>query len=288
MKEVKRKKKGWQRLLCVLGGVLAFVVGVLSLLQLGCVYTERTWTHWRPDYAKVDISPIVYSEDALTEEEYDLLYHQTGLTKLAVDDMREDMQGRAKILTIQEVFFADYKVKSRRFNPYTYLEELDGGRTELCDLKDGDIIITSTTRVTWYRYGHATLVVDGENKRIAESLGPGVKSNVNKSASTLTNLANFIVLRPKVDEAVKAEVVNYVKTEMSGIEYDIFRGIFSEKFPEKLTSTQCAHFVWYAYKKFGVDLDSTGGAVVKPRDMFLSDQVEIVQAYGFDPDTLWG
>ena len=46
--------------------------------------------------------------------------------------------------------------------------------------------------------------------------------------------------------------------------------------------------VWYAYKKFGIDLDSTGGAVVKPRDIANSNQGEVVQAFGFDLDKLWG
>ena len=31
-----------------------------------------------------------------------------------------------------------------------------------------------------------------------------------------------------------------------------------------------------------------GGAIVKPQDIALSNQVEVVQAYGVDLDKLWG
>jgi uncharacterized protein YycO len=75
---------------------------------------------------------------------------------------------------------------------------------------------------------------------------------------------------------------------MIGIPYRLTTGILYKKYDENgLRYSQCAHFVWYAYKKFGIDLDSNGGAIVKPQDMALSPQVELVQAFGFDFDKLW-
>ena len=74
---------------------------------------------------------------------------------------------------------------------------------------------------------------------------------------------------------------------MLGVPYRLTTGVFSKKSPRNLKTSQCAHFVWYAYKKFGIDLDSNGGKVVKPQDIALSDKVELVQAYGFNLDTLW-
>ena len=48
-----------------------------------------------------------------------------------------------------------------------------------------------------------------------------------------------------------------------------------------------AIFTVHGNKKFGFDLDSNGGWLVKPQDMALSKHVEVVQTFGFNPDTLW-
>ena len=263
---------------------LSFFVGVLGILQLGCVYTEKSWTNWYPDYEKEDITGLLEKE-SLSDEEYGFLYRQTGLTRLAVDDMRKSSAGKSRILKIQEVFFTDYTVKSRVFAPFTYMEEINGYAT-LCKLKDGDIILSASTRVSWWRYGHAAIVVDGEAARIAEAISPGTVSRLADAAS-FTYTANFLVLRPKADAQLKAQLAEYVKAELLGVPYRLTTGVFSKKFPKTLKSSQCAHFVWYAYKKFGIDLDSNGGKVVKPQDIALSDKVELVQAYGFDLNKLW-
>ena len=49
---------------------------------------------------------------------------------------------------------------------------------------------------------------------------------------------------------------------------------------ETITGTHCAHLVWYAYQQFGYDLDSDGGIIVTPRDLYESTNLEIVQIYG--------
>ena len=128
--------------------------------------------------------------------------------------------------------------------------------------------------------------MDGANFRIAESLEPGAVSAMD-SASTFTNIANFLVLRPKLEQSVKTEIAQYVKENMLNVPYRLTTGILTKKYDENFPNSQCAHFVWHAYKKFGVDLDSNGGAIVKPQDIALSDKVEVVQAYGFDLDKLW-
>ncbi len=276
----KRRK----RILIVLCAILFFVCSVLGVLQMGSVYTEKTWEFWSPDYEKIEISDLLQKQ-TLSDSEYELVYRQTGLTKLAVDDMRITQEGRKKILRIQEVFFTDFKVQKRLFALFTYMDEIDGW-TQLCDLQDGDIIVSATTRVSWWRYGHASIVVDGERNIIAESIGPGAKSET-ANANVFNILANFLVLRPKADPQLKTQIANFVQTEMIGLPYRFTTGILSKKYKENIKYSQCAHFVWYAYKKYGIDLDSNGGGLVKPQDIAKSDKVEVVQAYGFDLDKLW-
>ncbi len=287
-RSLKRKKKLRRRVVALLCGFLLLVLSVLGVLQLGCVYTANSWERWYPDYEKVDITPYL-DKESLTEAEYDLLYRQTGLTRLAVDDMRDTVDGRGRILEIQETFFTKFEQESELFAPFTYTDKIKGSNI-FCDLKEGDIIVTATTRVSWWRYGHAALVVKGGTNNtaiIAESIAPTYESET-AHVYVYDYFADFLVYRPKLPEETKKELANYVLEEMLGLPYRFTVGILSKKNPKELKYSQCAHFVWYAYKKFGIDLDSNGGGLVKPQDLANSDKVELVQAYGFDLRKLWG
>lgn len=280
--KVKKTKK--KRGLVIVLAIVLFVGAVLGFLQIGSIYAGKTWSQFCPDYPQENLMPIL-EKDTLTDEDYERLYRQTGLTKLGIDGLR--VRGKIdRILQIQAYFFKKQTIYVNHFNPFTYTEEIRDV-IPMAQLEPGDILVTSTTRVSWLRYGHAALVVDGENEIVVESISPGASSKFN-DASDFSKLANFMILRPNVDVETKAEIVEFAKTELIGIPYRFTLGIFYKKFPEQITVSQCAHLVWYAYKKFGYDLDSTGGGVVKPQDMALSEYVEVVQAYGFDLDDLWG
>ena len=68
---------------------------------------------------------------------------------------------------------------------------------------------------------------------------------------------------------------------MIDIEYSLLAGVFDGRDTnEPLKTTQCAHLVWYAYMKFGIDIDSNGGAKTTPRDILKSEELEVVQVYG--------
>jgi len=281
IEEEKTEKKRGKRALIILLSILLFVGAVLGFLQIGCVYADKSWTHFYPDYEMMDLEPIL-NKPNLSNEDYETLYRQTGLTKLGIDGLRSSPD---RILSIQKYFFKKQTIYVDHFNPFTYAEEIHD-IIPMAKLEDGDILVTSTTRVSWLRYGHAALVVDGKNSLVVESISPGATSTFN-SASDFSRLANFMVLRPKVDVETKAKIVEYAQTELLDIPYRFTVGIFYKKFPEDIKVSQCAHLVWYAYKKFGYDLDSTGGGIVKPQDMALSEHVDVVQAYGFNLDTLW-
>ncbi len=92
---------------------------------------------------------------------------------------------------------------------------------------------------------------------------------------------------PMFTQEERAKVADYAKEELVDVPYSFFPGIFTKKFPKKLKNTQCSHIVWYAYKKFGIDLDSDGRGLVTPQDLANSKHVELVQVYGFNPKKLW-
>lgn len=275
------KRKGLVWFLSILLSVSLFLGG----LQLGMILQMNTWEHWRPNYAKEDISQLIVKE-ALTEEDYRLLYRQTGLTRLGVDGLRN--KGNAKrILEVQESYFETAELEVLNFTMFTNIDYIDHSIV-FGDLQEGDIVVSACTYVSGFRFGHSALVVDGENEIILECYSLGTYSKLERLGVSMGSLANAMVLRPKLDESVRRNVADRAASELLGIPYFMFTGVFSPKYTERLERTQCTHIIWYAYKKYaGVDLDGNGGLVVKPRDIFRSEQMELVQVYGFNPETLW-
>ena len=278
------KKKRMKKWLAVTLAVLFSLAFVLGFLQLGAVYSMHAWEYWRPDYEKTDILPILEKRE-LSEEDYKVLYAQTGLTKLGIDDLLSE--GKAgRILQIQELYFKPFTVENDCFAPFTYMAEINWNAL-LTTLKDGDILISATTFTSWFRYGHSALVVDGADKLVVESVSPGERSEL-ASALEFTDRASFMVLRAKAEETLRREVAKYARENLVNLPYRLTMGIFFKKFKQTPTASHCSHLVWYAYKKYGIDLDSTGGGVVTPRDIARSLNLELVQTFGFNPEKLWG
>ena len=76
------------RLARVLAAVIVCALMIPVILRAGIELVGATYTVWTPDYDMIDILPIIQKEE-LTDEDYDTLFEQTGLTKLAIDDYLE-------------------------------------------------------------------------------------------------------------------------------------------------------------------------------------------------------
>ena len=279
-----KKKINLKRRLAIALAVLFGVLAIFFTVCLGTPIQLNTWEYWTPDYDKIDITSLL-SKRERTEADYEILYRQTGLKAAAVEDFLLEENGVSQIKKVQDYFFKPPDREGRYTSPVMYMDETSTYAT-IAPLKDGDVLVTATTIVTWWRVGHSALVVDGENRMVLESIGVGSVSEYN-NAIVFANLVNFMVLRPKADEETKAKAVAYAKENLVGIPYFAPIGALSKKYPKQIKNTQCAHLIWYAYKRFGVDLDSNGGGMVLPKDLANSDQMEVVQVYGFDLDRLW-
>ena len=266
--------------------VAAAIIGTILVTCLGleiAFIAADNIECWHPDYDKEDISGIL-DKGTLTDGDYEILYAQTGLTRIGIDRMLErGINGRNRILQIQDDFFSENEVQNGPFGPFMCMDYINRNITNVY-LEDGDIIITSSTHFTGWRVGHAGLVTDGMRGSILQADAVGSLSRLG-SIRDFNNRVNFIVLSPKVDEEVKADVCEYAEENLLGKVYDFTAGVFSKK--DSMSKTQCAHIVWYAYKQFGIDLDYDGGLVVTPRNIAKSPLVEVVQVFGLDPTTLW-
>ncbi len=290
-------RKGLDRVLKIVITVLLsiFMLAVIfvSVLEIGLYAEHVTFDVWRPDYAKVDISNIL-KKDELTDEDYDLLYAQTGLTKLGIDGTISSLgksRALSRIVSIQQRYMSG-SIGYEEVNFYAFgtrikygCKEVQERPTPLCALEPGDILVSSSTHFSLARFGHSALVVDSSGS-LLEAIGYGDLSYANGTATNFSRRQTFAVLRVKRDGEVRKSVADYAKGNLVGIEYAILAGLSTPKNPDELKKTSCGHIVWYAYNHFGIDIDSNGGAIAYPKDFLYSNELELVQVFGFDPKTL--
>lgn len=255
-------------------------------------YSARYTAHWTPPYAMENIEPLL-ALDSLASEQYWLLYTQTGLGRAAIEQLLA--QGKTEqILITQQAFFTIPTISCEKNSPISWEEHAigeDGQWTPaapLAPLEDGDILITPNSHTFGWRNGHAAIVVDAQQGLTLESVALGEVSTVQRTEKW-ESFPSFLVLRPAgLSAEQRRQAASYALEELVGVPYGFTIGIFSDKYTDTgLRQTHCAHLVWAAYRRIGIDLDVNGGRIVTPRQIALSGELEVVQAYGMDPELLW-
>lgn len=239
---------------------------------------EISVTEWSAVYDKLE------NGDSLTEKDYDLIFSQTGLGKPSVDFLIENPE---KIHEYREYYLADKDYKCVRegvFACHEFITDLEGSAIQnppFVNLQNGDIIITLSIHSLGWRHGHAAIVVDAENGTTAQAVMIGEKSAFGHIGEW-RDFPLVAVLRPKnVNTEIIDEVVTFTKEKLIGIDYSLMSGILSGRDENIIpTMTHCAHYVWYAYKCFGIDIDSNGGRIVTPKEILHSENLEVVQVFG--------
>lgn len=234
---------------------------------------------WDSAYAKI------LANEQLTDNDYEVIFEQSGLGRPAVNALIEEN----RISDIE--YYRDYYLKDKDFTcvrtaifaKHEAMTDKDGKKIlnpDFANIENGDIIITLSIHSLGWRHGHAAIVTDDQTGETAQAVRIFEKSDF----GTVWEWNEFplvAVLRVKnIDEKIQNEIAEYVSENMIGIPYALSAGIIGGKDTEKdLFTTHCAHFVWYAYKCFGIDLDDNGG-VVTPKELLHNDNLEVVQVYG--------
>ena len=222
----------------------------------------------------------------LTEKDYDIIFLKTGLGKCAVEGFSKNERFE-KIKQYSEYYLADKDFKCVRegvFACHEFITDAKGNAIQnpsFANLQNGDIIITLSIHSLGWRHGHAAIVVDAENGVTAQAVMIGEKSALG-TVDEWNDFPLVAVLRPKnVNTEIINEIVKFTQEKLIGIDYSLASGILSGRDENALpTTTHCAHYVWYAYKCFGIDIDSNGGRIVTPKEILHSENLEIVQVYG--------
>lgn len=288
------KKKHKKRKLWLLGST---AIAFLLLLWGTSVEPQARYL---PDYAKENITPYL-NKRILSEEDYRVLFVQTGLARPAVDALRAE--GReAELLLLQEKLFAEVPIQcaantiisreeriaensveadSLTISAKRAVEDGKESYAEIPYVEEGDILVTFNAHVFGWRNGHAAIVVDAENRLTLEARVLGSNSKI-MSMDHWQKYPSFVVLRLKgVDKETRAAIAEWAECEMKDKPYRLTAGWGEWLYPDTVAEgTQCAHLVWDAYQEFGYDIDSDGGLIVTPRDLYESSLLEFVQVYG--------
>lgn len=285
------------------------VIGILSIILLIWTWDAEQTAHYVPCYPLEDITPYLQKQ-ILTKRDYDVLCHQTGLSKTAIDTLRRENKTE-KLLAVQERFFAEVNINCE-CHSFIFRETLDqihadkeertSWETAIPAVEDGDILITFNSHFLGWRNGHAAIVIDAGKGLTLEALTLGRNSAILNLDSWLER-PSFAVLRLRgATREERAKIAEYAGEHLNRIPYRLSAGIGSERIYTKVignteaagnvsitelcppTGTHCSHLVWYAYEHFGYDLDSDGGLVVTPKDLYESPLLETIQVYGMKID----
>lgn len=297
-KKIKRRKRGRLagKIICITLAALFGFVSVLGWALLIADNSIEASVRVVPDYERIDLTDILLKEE-WSEEDYDVIYRQTGLTKLGADEYRETPE---RLRDFQNALFFEGYTHHIAAAPTTQHDQLWDPATNsaytapIVPLQMGDVLVTSSCHTFGWRNGHTAIVVDNTHGYTLESLALGMNSSFNRSGRAwFQHAANFMVLRLKdTDEALRAEIANSAMELLLDVPYSVTVGILSGKDrcdggTKKADMTHCSHLVWQAFKNFGIDLDSDGGGLVTSKDIARSPLLELVQVYGFDVDELW-
>ncbi len=307
----------------VLSGFLAFF-----LLLLGCdlfLIAQAATVDGRartlPSYAKESLAPVL-EKDAFSEADYDFLYRQTGLGRIAVDELKGTMSASdlsKRLSEFQDALFFEGNLTHYAIADYIcYHDKLVDGngnivKAPILSRKPGDVLITASTHTIGWAHGHAAIMLEGGMMLQSTSIGcpsQRLPQSTNEAGISYFNeSANFLMLRLKDEvalriaaehagelgipehataEDVRVAIARLAEDRLEGIDYSLVVGVLTPKNQgETPRGTQCSHLVWQAFSYFGLDIDSDGGLVVTPQDIARCDLFDVVQVYGFDPETLW-
>lgn len=253
---------------------------ILAVLLLLFYTAQRFWAH-RIDYFVPD-----YPQIALTEKtDYETIFLQTGLGRSAIDKLLAAGEFET-ILAAQDTFFHPSEAECTPLLGWFTREDrfVNGAGVPPADLQPGDILLTLSTHTAGWRHGHAALVLC--NGVTLESIVLGTNSTLVNSAHW-NSYSNYAVLRVKnVTSELQQQVVDFSLNYLIDIPYRLTSGLIGPKAPlpnARHFGLHCSYLVWYAWNRFGYDLDSDGGRLVTAHDLLCSDLLEVVQIYGMDP-----
>lgn len=278
-----------KKLFCI--SLFVFLFSFFAAIMLS-ISVEKD-THIYPDYPKENITPILLKKE-FSYEDYKTLFYQTGLGKIAIDEIIENENNYIeKITDFQNAFFKNINFVCKKNSIISREEHLidDNEKyiygTNLAPYHNGYILITKSSHTFNWRNGHAGIIVNEENHEVLESFVLGENSDIS-DINKWINYPNFIILRLKdSSNELLYDISKFALENLNDIPYSLTVGLLSPKYNKVINGTNCSHLIWYCFKHFGYNIDYDGGFIVTPKDIAKSPLLEVVQVYGVNPKDIW-
>ena len=269
----------------------------IFLVLIGCVSVIALWTILSEGNAvtapKGEKAPLgeILQKETLREEDYALLWEQTGLGRSAVDELwqREDRTGQ--LYREQNRFFHAPVYQCRELTGFVKVEVISSRDNyyRLYDLRPGDVLLTKSTHTFGYRHGHSALYIG--NGELLEATEIGEPVSVTEAAYWGSYPAGIHL---RLTEEAAAEtgmsreeaglfVAEYAKTNLLDDKYRLTAGLLNDGIEEN--ETQCAHLIWAAFQSVGIDVSSRDFPVT-PHSLLESGKFEVIRYWGFDPEEI--
>lgn len=267
----------------------ALAVVLLFGMTVLCAALEFT-SDITPAAEKADIREILEKE-VPEEQDYRLLFSQTGLGKPALRRLWNTEEGKQEILDHQERYYQKKYIQCQRVGIITKEErtvDREGNPIagfQMADVRQGDVLITTSTHSLGWRHGHCAIVVGTEPLRTLEAEALGTRSRLIENPAW-TRYPTFIQLRLKEEfggAAAAQQASEYGRDCLTGLPY----GFLCRK-GQVCSQVHCSFLVWQTYRQAGVDVDANGGFFVTPKEIYQSDCFEIVQIFGMKAPELDG
>lgn len=299
MLNLKVKPKNRKIIFYIILAVTLILNIVLFALDFS-LFRLHSYLNYVPKYEKENITTLLEKDiNDLSDADFNNIYHQTGLTKVGINRLCSNSSlsnKKEEILSYQEaLFYKDYNHSFDYFTPFTGKVKLSSSYLgiknsvvphPIIPLKEGDIILSSSSFILGFRSGHSMLVTKGsDNPDKSEIINVSIEYDSKEvSGLEFTQRANLMIYRLK-DEYLQDftinDIVDFAKSNGVGVKYNLV--------PKKgiLNSSNCSTTVYNIFNHFGIDIDGNGGSLVTPEDISLSDKLELVQGFGLDLDKRW-
>ncbi len=265
--------------------VCFLLASVLALCAVFCTINVET-KPWHPSQQSFQDISFLCEKQELSEEDYDLIFSQTGLGKAAVDQLKTYTNFKEELLSFQQNFFKKQNVKCVREAITTCMEynvDAFGQPTygfKLAPYKSGYVFLMFSSHSFGWRHGHAGIVISYDSILEAPIIG---EPTAIYSERDWCEYSTFIMLRLKnADDAFLEDVATNAKQTLQNTVYDPIASALN-KFTTTPKKVQCAYLVWNAFYQKGIDIDKDKGIIVTVDDILNLDMFDIVQVYGIDP-----
>lgn len=222
--------------------------------------------------------------DDLTDLEYQTIAKQTGLSKSSVLTLKQ----KHKLYMLSD-YQRDY-LYNRNYKRHYYAfltceELLNDVHLPFVDLRTGDILITSSSITSFFRHGHAGIVIDGSTGETVEAYSPLEKSCIS-TVDTWLSYNTIMLLRVKEGyEEIAKTAAEYARNNLVNVRYSLFSS--TKDSVTNVKRTHCAQLVYLAYKYAGIQIDQNKNSVVTAKEISQSEYFEIIEVKGFDLKKGW-